>query len=53
MAVSLACFLIAAIALQPLWGNHGLWAALMILMLARAITLGMRLPRIGRTAFAA
>ncbi len=52
MAVSLACFLIAAIVLQPLWGNHGLWAALMILMLARAITLGMRLPRIGRTAFA-
>jgi MATE family multidrug resistance protein len=53
MAISMACFLIAATVLQPLWGNHGLWAALMILMLARATTLGLRLPRIGRTAFAA
>jgi MATE family multidrug resistance protein len=53
MAISMACFLIAATALQPLWGNHGLWAALMVLMLVRAATLGLRLPRIGRTAFAA
>ncbi len=32
-------FLPAWYVLQP-WGNHGLWAALMIFMLARALTMG-------------
>jgi MATE family multidrug resistance protein len=36
MVVSLAVFLAAAFALQPLWGNAGLWAALHIWFLARA-----------------
>lgn len=53
MALGLACFLAAAFALQPAFGNHGLWAALMVLMLARAAGLGLLLPRIARTAFAA
>jgi len=53
MALAMACFLAAAVALQPVLGNHGLWAALMVLMIARGLTLGLLLPRIGRTAFAA
>jgi multidrug resistance protein, MATE family len=35
MVVSLAIFLAAALVLQPLWGNAGLWAALHVWFLAR------------------
>ncbi len=48
MLLSLAAFLIAVWLLLPLWGNHGLWAALMVLMVTRAITLGIWYPRIVR-----
>ncbi len=40
MIFSLAVFLIAMTVLQPIYGNHGLWAALMIFMAARAASLG-------------
>ena len=48
MLVSLAVFLAAVWLLLPLWGNHGLWAALIVLMGTRAITLGIWFPRIVR-----
>jgi len=34
--------------LTPLWGNHGLWLALILFMVARAITLVLYYPRITR-----
>ena len=40
MMASLAVFLIALSVLQPMFGNHGLWAALMIFMAVRAASLG-------------
>ena len=40
MILSFAVFLAAMSALQPILGNHGLWAALMIFMITRAISLG-------------
>jgi MATE family multidrug resistance protein len=42
MIASFAIFLVAMSVLQPLYGNHGLWAALMIFMSARAASLGYR-----------
>ncbi len=48
MILSLGVFLIAVWLLLPLWGNHGLWAALTVLMVTRAITLGFWYPRIVR-----
>lgn len=46
MLVSLLVFLAAVWLFLPLWGNHGLWAALMVLMVVRALTLGLWYPRI-------
>ena len=48
MLLSLGTFLMAVWLLLPVWGNHGLWAALMVLMVTRAITLGVWYPRIVR-----
>lgn len=44
MAVSLVVYGIAVAVLMPLIGNHGLWIALLISFIARAITLGLRYP---------
>jgi len=52
MGFAMACFLAAALALQSVFGNHGLWAALMVLMIARGASLGALLPRMGRAVFA-
>jgi MATE family multidrug resistance protein len=41
MAVSLAAFGLAAWLLMPLWGNHGLWLAFLVLMSARGLWLGV------------
>jgi len=46
MVISLACYLISSIWLIDVLGNHGLWLALMVFMIVRAITLGMWYPRI-------
>lgn len=48
MILSLTAFLVALWSLPPIWGNHGLWAALTVFMAARAITLGICFPRIVR-----
>lgn len=44
MAVSFVIYLIAVYTLIPLFGNHGLWMALLISFAARGITLALRYP---------
>ena len=34
--------------LQPLWGNHGLWLAMLGFMALRGLMLGLLLPRVWR-----
>ncbi len=46
MLVSAAIYACALAVLLPAFGNHGLWAALMVLNLARTATLGLRYPRL-------
>lgn len=48
MLLSLMVFLVAVWLFLPQWGNHGLWAAITVLMLTRAVTLGIGYPRIVR-----
>lgn len=43
------CFAATAWALVPYLGNHGLWLAMMVLMVVRAATLGARLPALLRS----
>ncbi|MEC9432842.1 MAG: MATE family efflux transporter [Pseudomonadota bacterium] len=50
MLWSLALYLAAWAALVPLFGLHGLWAALMCFFVLRAITLGLRYPALERAA---
>jgi MATE family multidrug resistance protein len=45
MIVSTLVFLISAYALQQWWGNHGLWLAMILLMIVRTATLGRYLLR--------
>ncbi len=44
MAVSLVVYGISVAVLMPLIGNHGLWIALLISFITRAVTLGLRYP---------
>jgi MATE family multidrug resistance protein len=57
MGISVAIYVAALALLLPAWGNHGLWAALMVLNAARGVTLGLRYPaleaRAGRVTGAA
>ena len=46
MLIALVIFVVCAHLLLPLMGNHGLWLAYSILMLARAATLGLSFRRI-------
>lgn len=46
MAISFAAFLVASWALMGPFGNHGLWAALLIFMASRGLTLSPLLPRV-------
>jgi len=48
MVISLAAYLTAEWLLTPWWGNHGLWCALMVFFLVRAVTLYAWYPRIER-----
>ena len=48
MIVSLGVFLLACWLLIPPLGNHGLWLSLMVLMAARAVSLGVFYPRLER-----
>ena len=45
MFISFCIYLIALAILLPKYGNHGLWASLIIFSLARGITLGFKYPR--------
>ena len=49
MMLSLAIYLGACWVLVPTLGNHGLWLAFTILMVARAATLGWLYPRLERS----
>ncbi|WP_417243316.1 MATE family efflux transporter [Celeribacter sp.] len=48
MLLSVATYAVAVWALIPLLGNHGLWAALIISYIARAVTLGWKYPALER-----
>ena len=48
MLVALGVFLIAVHTLVPIFGNHGLWLALMVYIAARACVLAVFYPRIVR-----
>lgn len=50
MALSLVIYVGAVLVLMPLLGNHGLWGALLVSFVARAITLGLRYPALERAA---
>jgi MATE family multidrug resistance protein len=41
MMVSVAVYVAALLVLPGAWGNHGLWAALMVLNLARGVTMAL------------
>jgi MATE family multidrug resistance protein len=51
MLISFAGFLGLAVVLSARFGNHGLWCSMLAFMALRAITLGLRLPRIEKKAF--
>ncbi|WP_281858773.1 MATE family efflux transporter [Litoreibacter halocynthiae] len=44
MAISFAVYCAALAVLMPAFGNHGLWLSLLVLFVARAVTLGLRYP---------
>ncbi len=46
MMQSVALYVLALLVLVPLFGNHGLWAALMVLNVTIAATLALRYPRL-------
>lgn len=49
--MSMGVFLAAWSVLAPMFGNHGLWAALLVFYVARAVTLGVCLPGLERRKF--
>lgn len=49
MLQTVLIYIVALALLVPAYGNHGLWAALMVLNVARAVTLGLRYPKLERT----
>ena len=50
MVVSVAIYAAALAILMPVFGNHGLWAALMILNATRGLTMALRYPAVERLA---
>lgn len=50
MAVSFCVYLVCLWLLLPAFGNHGLWASLIVFFVARGITLGLRYPALERAA---
>lgn len=50
MALSAVIYFLSVWLLQPSFGNHGLWAALMISFVARTATLAMRYPALEKSA---
>jgi MATE family multidrug resistance protein len=49
MILSAIGYVAALTLFVPLWGNHGLWLSVSVLMVARALTLALRYPRLSRT----
>lgn len=49
MILSLAALLASGYALQPLWGNHGLWLSLLVFFAVRGLTLLIWYPRLPRS----
>lgn len=49
MLWSVAIYVVALAVLLPAYGNHGIWAALMVLNIARGVTLGLRYPALERS----
>ena len=50
MFISFCVYLIALAILLPIYGNHGLWASLIIFSIARGITLGFKYPALEASA---
>ncbi len=48
--ISSAVYAVAVWVLVPAFGNHGLWAALLISFVARGVTLGVKYPALERAA---
>ncbi|CUH45912.1 MATE family efflux transporter [Ruegeria atlantica] len=46
MIQSVAIYVVALFLFVPTFGNHGLWAALMVLNIVRGVTLGWRYPKL-------
>ncbi|AZV77747.1 MATE family efflux transporter [Parasedimentitalea marina] len=46
MLQSVAVYILSLFVLVPLYGNHGLWGALMVLNIMRGLTLGLQYPRL-------
>lgn len=49
MAVSFVVYVIAVLTLVPAFGNHGLWASMLIAFVARGVTLGLKYPALERS----
>ncbi len=50
MLVSVAIYVAALFVLIPAFGNHGLWAGLMVLNATRAVTMWRRYPKVAARA---
>lgn len=50
MAISFLTYVVAVFLLVPSFGNHGLWAALLISFTVRGVTLALRYPALERAA---
>jgi MATE family multidrug resistance protein len=50
MAVSFAGYVALVALMVPVWGNHGLWAAMLGFFALRGVTLGLRYPALERAA---
>jgi MATE family multidrug resistance protein len=50
MLIAFAVYAAAAAVLVPAFGNHGLWASLLVLFVARGATLALRYPALEATA---
>ena len=51
MLVAFAAFVAALLTLPPAFGNHGLWAAMHVFLLARGLSLSAALPARARATF--
>lgn len=50
MIISFAVYVVSVALLLPAFGNHGLWAAMLIFYVARAVTLGVKYPALEASA---